>query len=99
MYVVDGLKTRVACHDSTTPRTNTNNNIASSIFKGLDNLEEGFVVIGFCTLHPMTCCITIRSKVEQELAQMESMGIISKVNEPTPWSTGMVVVPKKSGAV
>ena len=28
---------------------------------------------------------------------MESMGIISKVDEPSPWYTGMVVVPKKSG--
>ena len=30
---------------------------------------------------------------------MEEMGVISKVNEPTPWCAGMVVVPKKSGAV
>ena len=27
------------------------------------------------------------------------MGVISKVDEPTPWCTGMVVVPKKSGNV
>ena len=30
---------------------------------------------------------------------MESMGIISRVDEPTPWCAGMVVVPKKSGAI
>ena len=30
---------------------------------------------------------------------MEKLGVISKVNEPTPWCAGMVVVPKKSGAV
>ena len=30
---------------------------------------------------------------------MESMGIISRVDEPTPWCVGMVVVQKKSGAV
>ena len=30
---------------------------------------------------------------------MESMGVISKVDEPTPWCAGMVVVPKKSGDV
>ena len=30
---------------------------------------------------------------------MEAMGVISKVDEPTPWCAGMVVVPKKSGAV
>jgi len=27
------------------------------------------------------------------------MGVISKVDKPTPWCAGMVVVPKKSGAV
>ena len=30
---------------------------------------------------------------------MESMGVISKVDTPTPWCAGMVVVPKKSGDV
>ena len=30
---------------------------------------------------------------------MEAMGVISKVDQPTPWCAGMVVVPKKLGAV
>ena len=30
---------------------------------------------------------------------MEAMGVISKVDIPTPWCAGMVVAPKKSGAV
>ena len=30
---------------------------------------------------------------------MESLGMISKVTEPTPWCTGMVVVPKRSGDI
>ena len=30
---------------------------------------------------------------------MEAVGVISKVDQPTPWCAGMVVVPKKSGAV
>lgn len=30
---------------------------------------------------------------------MEAMGVISKVEEPTPWCAGMVVVPKKSGTI
>ena len=38
-------------------------------------------------------------KVAQELAKMEAKGVISKVDEPTPWCAGMVVVPKKSGNV
>ena len=43
--------------------------------------------------------LPLRSKVEQELKQMESLGIISKVDKPTPWCTGMVVVHKKKGAI
>ena len=34
-----------------------------------------------------------------ELNQMESLGVISKVSDPTEWCAGMVVVPKKSGNV
>lgn len=30
---------------------------------------------------------------------MKSMGVISKVSDPTPWCVGMVVVMKKTGAV
>ena len=30
---------------------------------------------------------------------MEAAGVISKEDEPTAWCAGMVVVPKKSGAV
>ena len=30
---------------------------------------------------------------------MENMGVISKVEEPTPWCAGIVVVPKKTGQV
>ena len=30
---------------------------------------------------------------------MEAMGVISKVEDPTPWCAGMVVVPKKDGKV
>ena len=30
---------------------------------------------------------------------MESLGVISRVDQPTPWCAGMVVVPKKNGAV
>jgi len=30
---------------------------------------------------------------------MEALGVISKVDEPTPWCAGMVVVPKKEGAI
>ncbi|KAL5503067.1 hypothetical protein EMCRGX_G009958, partial [Ephydatia muelleri] len=43
--------------------------------------------------------LPLRLKVKQELERMESLGIISKVDEPTPWCAGMVVAPKKGGAI
>ena len=30
---------------------------------------------------------------------MEQMGVIRRISEPTAWCAGMVVVPKKSGAI
>ena len=43
--------------------------------------------------------IPLRIKVKQELARMEKLGVISKVDKPTHCCAGMVVVPKKSGEV
>ena len=43
--------------------------------------------------------IPLRPKVKAELERMESLGIISRVVQHTPWCAGMVVVPKKSGEV
>ena len=41
----------------------------------------------------------MRTKVQTELQRMQSLGVISPVEEPTPWCAAMVVVPKDSGAV
>ena len=43
--------------------------------------------------------LPLHLKVKQELERIESLGIISKVDEPTPWCAGMVVAPKKGGAI
>ena len=43
--------------------------------------------------------LPLRAKVKDELSRMETLGVIARVEEPTPWCAGMVVVPKKSGAV
>jgi len=43
--------------------------------------------------------IPLREKVQAELQEMQRLGVISKVDQPTPWCAGMVVVPKKSGEV
>ena len=46
-----------------------------------------------------TVSLPLRKKVKEELDRMESLGVISRVEGPTEWCAGMVVVPKKAGAV
>ena len=48
---------------------------------------------------PRNIPLPLRSKVQNELQQMENLGVISPIQEPTPWCAAMVVVPKDSGAV
>ena len=43
--------------------------------------------------------VPLLAKVEEELSRMKQMQIISKVDEPTEWSVGMVAVPKATGKV
>ena len=38
-------------------------------------------------------------KVKEELERMQALGVIIPVDEPTDWCSGLVVVPKSSGAV
>ena len=37
--------------------------------------------------------------MKEELQRMESMGVITRIDEPTEWCAGMVVVPKQRGKV
>ena len=75
------------------------------VFTGLGTLGEEYTIrlkedARPHALHtPRNVPLPLRDKVRKELDRMEEMGVISKVNEPTPWCAGMVVVPKKSGAV
>lgn len=48
---------------------------------------------------PRRVPIPLLSKVKNQLEKMETDGVISKVNEPTDWCAGMVVVPKPDGRV
>ena len=43
--------------------------------------------------------LPLREKVQAELQRMQALDVIAPVEEPTPWCSGMVVVPKKSGQV
>ena len=75
------------------------------MFQGLGCLGEEYTIKlkegaePYSLFSPRNVPIPLRGKVEEELRCMESAGVISKVDVPTPWCAGMVMVPKKSGAV
>ena len=74
-------------------------------FQGLGNLGEPYKIklkpdaTPFALFTPRRVALPLRAKVAEELKRMETMGVISKVDVPTPWCAGMVVAPKRSGAV
>ncbi len=76
-----------------------------SVFQGLGNLGEEYEIHlkSGATPHslftPRHVPLPLRPKVQEELERMESIGVISRVDEPTPWCAGMVVVPKKDGKI
>ena len=75
------------------------------VFSGLGNFGEPYTIQlkedakPYALFTPRNVPLPLRKKVGEELNRMESLGVISKVNEPTPWCAGLVVVPKKSGDV
>ena len=75
------------------------------VFQGLGNLGEEFDIYlkqdtkPFSLFTPRSVPLPLREKVQDELDRMESIGVISKVDQPTPWCARMVVVPKKEGAI
>ena len=73
----------------------------SAIFTGLGTSPENFTpdTKPFALFTPRVVPIPLRKKVQEELGRMESLGVISRSDKPTPWCSGMVVVPKKSGSV
>ena len=48
---------------------------------------------------PRNVSLPLRKTVQQELARMVALKVISKVDRPTQWCAGMVVVLKKAGSV
>lgn len=43
--------------------------------------------------------LPLMGKVKEELQRMEQLGVISRIEQPTDWCSGMVVAPKKSGDI
>ena len=76
-----------------------------SVFNGLGNLGEEYEIQlkenakPFTLYTPRRVPLPLQDKVQQELNRMESLGVISKVDKPTEWCAGMVVIPKKAGTI
>ena len=75
------------------------------LFSGLGNLGEPYVIkmkkdaVPYSLFTPRNVPLPLRGKVQEELLQMEAAGVMSKVDQPSPWCAGIVVVPKNTGAV
>ena len=75
------------------------------VFKGLGTIGEEYEIKlkenaePYALYVPRNVPIPLRSKVKVELERMEDLGVISKVETPSKWCAGMVVVPKKTGTV
>ena len=76
-----------------------------TLFSGLGTFPDSYRIMlkpdaqPFALFTPRNVPIPLRKKVEVELSRMESCGVISRADQPSQWCAGMVVVPKKSGAV
>ncbi|CAC5366075.1 unnamed protein product [Mytilus coruscus] len=75
------------------------------IFNGLGKTKWTYTIaLGpdakpFALSTPRRVPLPLMDKVKAELTRMEKLGVISKVDEPTEWCAGMVVVPKSNGDV
>ncbi len=99
IYVVKGLQTNLMSlktitalklvHRVNSSTTGTNwKETYSQVFTGLGTMGDDYVIDNSAPYSPEMWL----SKLELE--RMESMGVISKVEHPTDWCAGMVVVPK-----
>ena len=76
-----------------------------SVFQGLGRLKDSYAIkLGsdvkpFALTAPRRIALPLLPKVKEELQRMEDLNVISKVEQPTEWWVGMVVVPKPNGQV
>ena len=75
------------------------------LFHGLGELEGEYEIKlksdaqPFAIMTPRRVPLPMKSKVKEELARMEKLGVIRKVDKPTNWCAGMVTVPKPNGKI
>ena len=76
-----------------------------SLFGKLGKLQWSYHIklkesaVPFSLNTPRRVAIPLLPKVQMELERMESIGVISRVEQATPWCAGMVIVPKPDGRI
>ena len=76
-----------------------------SLFSGLGSFPDTYKiqlnpdVKPYALFTPRNIPLPQHQKVQNELERVESLGVISRINEPTQWCAGIVVVPKKDKSV
>ena len=75
------------------------------LFQGLGSLSGEYVIRidddakPYAISTPRRVALPLLPKVKAELNRMEQTGVISRVDVPTKWCTGMVIVPKTNGTI
>lgn len=75
------------------------------LFTGLGKMDGDYTIQlkegakPFALSTPRRVAVPLLEPVKDELQRMERLGVISKIQEPTDWCSGMVVVPKSNGKV
>ena len=89
-------------------RNNTENITAQypEIFKGLGKVKGDPITIKlkddttpYRLTAPRHIPIPLYDAVHQEIQQMEKLGVIKKIDEPTEWCHPIVIVPKPNGSI
>ena len=75
------------------------------LFQGLGKLKDNYCIKlqsdaqPYALTTPRRVAIPLLPKVEAELNRIQKLGVIEKIEQPTDWCSGMVVVPKANGKV
>ena len=75
------------------------------LFKGLGCIKGEYEIKTDETVEPFNLTaprripIPLLPKVKEEIARMENLGVIERVEQPTKWCSPIVVVPKSNGRV
>ena len=73
----------------------------SNVFQGLGTMGDPYTIKlkpdtqPRAIYAPRNVPLPLQEEVQKELSRMQSMGVISRVDKPSAWCAGMVIVPKK----